>query len=66
MIGAFARMIDMPLLDAIRDVIREEISDMYMQNISAAEDAYNDVQLVGLIESINPPDVANRLEGNTA
>lgn len=66
MIGAFARMIDMPPLDAVRDVIREEISDKYMQNISAVEDAYNDVQLVGLIESINSPDAANRLGGNTA
>jgi hypothetical protein len=39
---------------------------MYMQNISAAEDAYNDVQLVGLIEPIHSADAANRLEGNTA
>jgi pyruvate ferredoxin oxidoreductase gamma subunit/2-oxoisovalerate ferredoxin oxidoreductase gamma subunit len=51
MIGAFARMTGMPPLEAIRDVIREEVPDTYMQNIAAAEDAYTDVQLIGLIES---------------
>jgi 2-oxoacid:acceptor oxidoreductase gamma subunit (pyruvate/2-ketoisovalerate family) len=55
MIGAFARMIGMPPLDAIRDVIREEIPNTFMQNIAAAEDAYRDVQLLGLIESSEPP-----------
>jgi len=65
MIGAFARLLDMPPLDAIHDAIREEISDTYKQNISAAEDAYNEVQLLGLVESISSPDAAKRLEGNT-
>ena len=50
MMGAFACMVGMPPLDAIREVIREEISDTYMQNISAAEDAYGEVQLLDLIE----------------
>ena len=50
MMGAFARMTDMPPLDAIREVIREEVPDTYMQNIAAAEEAYGDVQLLGLIE----------------
>jgi 2-oxoacid:acceptor oxidoreductase gamma subunit (pyruvate/2-ketoisovalerate family) len=54
MIGAFARMTGMPPLEAIRDVIREEIPNTYMQNIAAAEDAYKDVQLLGLIESTEP------------
>ena len=55
MIGAFARMIGMLPLDAIREVIREELPDMYTQNISAAEDAYREVQLLGLVESVEPP-----------
>ena len=54
MIGAFARMIGMPPLDAICDVIREEVPDTFMQNIAAAEDAYRDVQLLGLIEFGEP------------
>ena len=65
MIGAFARLIDMPPLDAIREVICEEISDMDIQNISAAEDAYNDVQLLGLIESAEPSDTVIGLQGNS-
>jgi pyruvate ferredoxin oxidoreductase gamma subunit/2-oxoisovalerate ferredoxin oxidoreductase gamma subunit len=55
MIGAFARMTGMPPLDAIRDVIREEVPDTFMQNIAAAEDAYGEVQLLGLVESVEPP-----------
>lgn len=55
MIGAFARMAGMPPLDAIRDVIREEVPDTFMQNIAAAEDAYGEVQLLGLVESVEPP-----------
>jgi len=51
MIGALARMIGMPPLDAIREVIREEVPDTSEGNISAAEDAYGEVQLPGLIES---------------
>jgi pyruvate ferredoxin oxidoreductase gamma subunit/2-oxoisovalerate ferredoxin oxidoreductase gamma subunit len=62
MIGAFARMTGMPPLEAIRDVIREEVPDTYMQNIAAAEDAYTDVQLIGLIESTEAqfPDMARK------
>jgi Pyruvate/2-oxoacid:ferredoxin oxidoreductase gamma subunit len=62
MIGAFARMTGMPPLEAIRDVIREEVPDTYMQNIAAAEDAYTDVQLIGLIESTESqfPDMARK------
>lgn len=55
MIGAFARMTGMPPLDAIRDVIREEVPDTFMQNIAAAEDAYGEVQLLGFVESVEPP-----------
>lgn len=51
MIGALARIIDMPPLDAIREVIREEVPDTSEGNILAAEDAYREVQLPGLIEA---------------
>lgn len=54
MIGAFARMTGMPPLDAVREVIREEIPETSSQNITAAEDAYGEVQLLGLIESTEP------------
>jgi 2-oxoacid:acceptor oxidoreductase gamma subunit (pyruvate/2-ketoisovalerate family) len=60
MIGAFARMIGMLPLDAIREVIREELPDMYTQNISAAEDAYREVHLLGLIESSEKPNLTNQ------
>jgi pyruvate ferredoxin oxidoreductase gamma subunit/2-oxoisovalerate ferredoxin oxidoreductase gamma subunit len=55
MMGAFARMMDMPPLDAIRAVIEEEIPDTHKQNIAAAEDAYREVQLLGLIEPASAP-----------
>jgi 2-oxoacid:acceptor oxidoreductase gamma subunit (pyruvate/2-ketoisovalerate family) len=54
MVGAFARVIGIPPLDAIIDVIRAEIPDTSPQNIAAAEDAYRDVQLLGLIEFGEP------------
>jgi pyruvate ferredoxin oxidoreductase gamma subunit len=50
MMGAFARMAGIPPLGSIRDVIREEMPDTYAQNIAATEDAYGEVQLLGLIE----------------
>jgi hypothetical protein len=45
----------MPPLDAISAVIQEEIPDTHMQNVAAAEDAYREVQLLGLIESSPAP-----------
>jgi len=59
MIGAFARLIEILPLDAIREIIREEMPDTHMQNISAAEDAYREVRLFELIESTEPPDAKN-------
>lgn len=50
MIGAFARVLDMPPMDAIAEAIREEIPIVVERNIKAAEDAYEEVQLMGLIE----------------
>ncbi len=49
MIGAFARVFDMPPMDAIKAAIREEIHVEVERNIKAAEEAYDEVQLVGLI-----------------
>ena len=66
MMGAFARMVGMPPLDAIREVIQEEIPDTHMQNVTAAEDAYREVQLLGLIESdeVHGPVTAENPQGN--
>lgn len=47
--GALARVLDMPSMDAIAAAIEEEIKDRRDQNILAAGDAYREVQLVGLI-----------------
>ncbi|MGZ3579160.1 MAG: 2-oxoacid:acceptor oxidoreductase family protein [Syntrophales bacterium] len=55
MMGAFARMLGMPPLDAIRVVIEEEIPDTHKQNVAATEEAYTQVQLVGLIEAADGP-----------
>jgi 2-oxoacid:acceptor oxidoreductase gamma subunit (pyruvate/2-ketoisovalerate family) len=55
MMGAFARILGMPPLDAIRAVIQEEIPDTHMQNVAAAEEAYREVQLLGLIEAAPAP-----------
>ena len=56
----------MPPLDAIRAVIQEEIPDTHMQNVAAAEDAYREVQLLGLIESddAHGPVTAGNPQGN--
>jgi 2-oxoacid:acceptor oxidoreductase gamma subunit (pyruvate/2-ketoisovalerate family) len=48
--GALARVLGMPPMDAISMAIQEEIVDRYEDNIGAAQDAYEDVQLLGLIQ----------------
>jgi len=50
MIGAFARILAMPPLDAIADAIREDIPIKSEQNIQAAKAAYEKVQLIGLVD----------------
>jgi 2-oxoacid:acceptor oxidoreductase gamma subunit (pyruvate/2-ketoisovalerate family) len=47
--GALARVLGMPPMDAIALAIEEEIKERREQNILAARDAYQEVQLVGLI-----------------
>jgi len=49
MIGAFSRMLEMPPLDMIFDAIQEDISVKPEQNIMASKDAYERVQLLGLV-----------------
>jgi len=45
MMGALARVLGMPPMEAIAGAITEEITIKPEENISAAEDAYNEVQL---------------------
>ena len=49
MIGAFTRMLEMPPLEMISDAIIEDIPVKPEQNIRAAKDAYDRVQLFGKI-----------------
>ena len=49
MIGAFARILDMPPIDSVAEAIREEIVSGAEANIEAARDAFNEVQMVGMI-----------------
>jgi 2-oxoacid:acceptor oxidoreductase gamma subunit (pyruvate/2-ketoisovalerate family) len=49
--GALARVLGMPPMDAISLAIEEEIKDRREQNILAARDAYEEVQLTGLIDA---------------
>ncbi|OPX40041.1 MAG: pyruvate ferredoxin oxidoreductase [Desulfobacteraceae bacterium 4484_190.3] len=50
MIGVFARVFNMPSMDAVEAAIREEVPAEVEGNIKAAQDAYNEVQLIGLIK----------------
>lgn len=46
MMGAFARMMEMPPLEAIISAIREEVPAEPERNIAAAEDAYREIQFL--------------------
>ena len=48
-IGAFARLLEMPPMEMICDAIKEDIAIKTRQNIQAAKDAYENVQITGLI-----------------
>ena len=50
MIGAFARVLNLPPLTAIAEAIREEIPVSVENNIKAAQQAYEEVHIHGLIE----------------
>ena len=49
MIGAFTRMLEMPPLELIFDAIKEDITVKPQQNIMASKDAFERVQLLGMI-----------------
>jgi pyruvate ferredoxin oxidoreductase gamma subunit len=55
--GALARVLGMPPMDAIATAIEEEIADKREANIQAAQDAYDEVQLIGLIQASGRVDV---------
>ncbi len=50
MIGAFARMLQMPPIDMIAGAIKEDIPIKPGQNIQASIEAYENVKLFGLVE----------------
>ena len=50
MIGAFTRVLEMPPLELIFDAIKEDITIKPQQNIMASKDAYERVQLFGIIQ----------------
>jgi pyruvate ferredoxin oxidoreductase gamma subunit/2-oxoisovalerate ferredoxin oxidoreductase gamma subunit len=50
MIGAFARMLEKPSLGTIAEAIKEDIPIKPEQNIQASKQAYENVQLIGLID----------------
>jgi pyruvate ferredoxin oxidoreductase gamma subunit/2-oxoisovalerate ferredoxin oxidoreductase gamma subunit len=51
MIGAFAKVLEMPPLDMIAAAIKSDIHTKATQNISAAQQAFEEVILYGLVES---------------
>ena len=50
MIGAFARILEMPPLETISDAIKEDIVIKPEQNIQASKEAYENVKRFGLVE----------------
>jgi Pyruvate/2-oxoacid:ferredoxin oxidoreductase gamma subunit len=49
MIGAFTRMLEMPPLELIFKAIEEDITVKPQQNMMASKDAFERVQLIGMI-----------------
>jgi pyruvate ferredoxin oxidoreductase gamma subunit/2-oxoisovalerate ferredoxin oxidoreductase gamma subunit len=49
MLGAFARVLDMPPLDAVLAAIDDEISVKPQQNVIAAREAFDQVQIFGMV-----------------
>lgn len=50
MLGAFARVFNMPPMDAITEAIRQEVPVEVDMNLKAANDAYEEVKIIGLID----------------
>jgi 2-oxoacid:acceptor oxidoreductase gamma subunit (pyruvate/2-ketoisovalerate family) len=57
--GAFAKMLGMPPIEAVTTAIEEEITEHFERNIQAAKDAYDAVELFGACE----PGPASRVGG---
>ena len=51
--GAFAKLLGMPPMEAVALAIEEEIPENFERNILAAKDAYDAVELAGAIENSN-------------
>ena len=49
-IGAFARLLEMPPMEMICDAIKEDIAIKPEQNIQAAKEAYENVNVFGLVD----------------
>ncbi|MBA4392632.1 MAG: pyruvate ferredoxin oxidoreductase [Desulfobacca sp.] len=50
-LGAFARMLGMPPLDALVNAIEEDVPGKPGENILAAQEAYQEVKMKGLVET---------------
>lgn len=50
MIGAFAKVLQMPPLDMISSAIKNDIHIKTEQNVAAAQQAYEEVKLYGMVE----------------
>lgn len=51
MIGAFAKVLEMPPLEMIAAAIKNDIHIKTKQNVSAAQQAYEEVNLYGMVEN---------------
>jgi len=49
-IGAFARIMKIPPMEMICDAIKEDIHTKPKQNIQACKDAYENVQILGIVD----------------
>lgn len=49
MLGAFARLLEIPPMDSLAAAIKEEIPDKPHQNINAAKQAFENVQIHGIV-----------------
>jgi 2-oxoacid:acceptor oxidoreductase gamma subunit (pyruvate/2-ketoisovalerate family) len=49
MIGAFARILEMPPIEDVAAAIQEEMPMGFEDNVKAAKDAFSEVQIVGMI-----------------
>lgn len=56
MIGAFARVLEMPPLDMVAAAIKNDIHIKAKQNVSAAQQAYDEVNLYGMVENSIAPE----------